>query len=150
MLSRPTTDQVLTGVMRGLDEIVLPAVTEEPARIALQMIQQLLRGAAVRAAHEIAWMHEEIADIVAAAEPLGDDPAVAAALADLAAPGDDSLHLDDVQRRYSRAGEVLSSAVEAAYAAGEPTLIAALQDVLQRRSDHEMQIVGQLDLVGRG
>ena len=99
---------------------VLPTITDEPARVAVQMIQQLLRGAAVRAAHEIAWMHEEIAAIREAAAPFaGDDgrwprPSPPSTLS--TAPACTS--------RTSRpattaAGEVLSRAVEAAFAAGD-------------------------------
>jgi hypothetical protein len=150
MLSRPTTEQVIAGVLGDLDRLVLPELDEGPGRVALQMIEQLLRGAAVRAAHEIAWMHEEIADIRDSISSVADDPAVAAALADLDALDPASLHLDDVQRRYSAASEALSCAADVAYAAGDQPLIARLQDVLDRRSAHEMQIVGQLDLVGRG
>ena len=40
--------------------------------------------------------------------------------------------------------------MEAAYAAGDQEGIDALRAVLQARSDREMQIIGQLDLVGRG
>jgi hypothetical protein len=52
--------------------------------------------------------------------------------------------------RYSLAGDVLGCAMEAAYAAGDEEGIEALRAVLRARSDREMQIIGQLDLVGRG
>jgi hypothetical protein len=150
VFTRPTTDQVLEGVLRELQETVLPRVEDEPARVALQMMAQLLRGAAVRAAHEIAWMHEEIAEITEAAAPLASDAATGAALAELAATDASSLHLADVVERYSLAGDVLGCAVEAAYGLGNQELIDALRAVLEARSAREMQIVGQLDLVGRG
>src|SRR5689334_2055632 len=119
MLSRPTTDQVLEGVQRDLDELVLPALSDEPARVAVGMMRQLVRGAAVRAAHEIAWMHEEIEQILAAVDAVRDDAGVSAALAELDELDTGSLHLADVQERYHRAGLVLSAAVEAAYAADD-------------------------------
>jgi hypothetical protein len=150
VFTRPTTDQVLEGVLRELQETVLPHVEDEPARVALQMMAQLLRSAAVRAAHEIAWMHEEIAEITEAAAPLASDAATGAALAELAATDASSLHLADVVERYSLAGDVLGCAVEAAYGLGDQELIDALRAVLEARSAREMQIVGQLDLVGRG
>jgi hypothetical protein len=150
VLSRPTTDQTIDGVLRDLESIVLPAVHAEPARVAIQMMQQVLRGASVRAAHEIAWMHEEIDDIAAATAPLSADPAVAEAREALAEADARSLHLHDVQHRYHLAGDLLGAAVEVAYASGDQGAIEALRAVLQRRSDHEMQIIGQLDLVGRG
>lgn len=150
MLSKPTTDHVIDGVVRSLDEIVLPTITDEPARVAVQMIQQILRGAAVRAGHEIAWMHEEIAGIRSVAASFADAPAVAAALTALDQLDDTRLELADVQARYDRAGEVLSCTVEAAYAAGDDDAIASTRQLLEQRSAHEMAIVGQLDLVGRG
>lgn len=150
MLSRPTTDEAITGVLRDLEEVVLPAVNDEAARVALQMIQQVLRSAAVRAAHEIAWMHDEIADIRAAAEPLRAVATVDAALIALDDLDTDRLHLADVRERYGRAGEVLSCAIDAAFATGDRDAVGLLRAVLTRRSANEMRVVGQLDLVGRG
>ena len=150
MLSRPTTDQVLEGILRDLRDRVLPHVDDEPAKVAAQMMEQLLRGAAVRAAHEIAWMHEEMAEIEAASKRFEADRAVGGALAELRGADASSLHLADVVARYSLAGDVLGCAMEAAYAAGDQEGIEALRAVLQARSDREMQIIGQLDLVGRG
>ena len=149
MLSRPTTDQAIEGVIRALDDTVLAAVGEGPAGVAVQMARQILRGCAVRAAHEIAWMHEEIAAICRLAERT-DAPAVRVALDALGALDTTSLHLADVQVRYDRAGEVLSCVVDAAFAAADAALTAAAREVLEARSAHEMEIVGQLDLVGRG
>jgi hypothetical protein len=150
VLSRPTTDQVLEGVVGDLRALVLPKLEDEPARVAVGMMEQLVRGAALRAAHEIAWMHEEMAEIQHAAFVVTDDAAVAAAMAAFEELDATSLHLEDVVARYSAAGEVLSCAVEAAYRRGDDAAIGALRDVLQRRSDREMQIIGSLDLVGRG
>lgn len=150
MLSRPTTDQALVGVLADLQAIVLPKLDDEPAKVAIQMMEQILRGAATRAAHEIAWMHDEIEEILEATAPTSDDAAVAAAMDAFAAADQTSLHLADVVERYSRAGEVLACAIEAAYRAGDPVLIEPLRTVLQRRSDREMQIIGALELVGRG
>ncbi|CAN5801570.1 MAG: hypothetical protein ACR2HP_03360 [Ilumatobacteraceae bacterium] len=153
MLSKPTTDHVINGVRATLDEQVLPKLTDEPTRVAVQMMQQILRGAAVRAAHEIAWMHEEIAGIRVVAAGAADDAAVAeavAALDGLDALDAASLHLEDVQARYDKAGEVLSRCVEAAYAAGDDEAVERARAVLALRSAHEMEIIGQLDLVGRG
>ena len=149
MLSRPTTDHVITGVIAALDERVMPTITDEPARVALQMAQQLLRGAAVRAAHEIAWMHDEI-DAIRQLAATTDDGAVAEALATLDGLDATSLHLAAVQARYDAAGEVLSRCIEAAYATGDQADVDRARTLLQARSAHEMEVVGQLDLVGRG
>ncbi len=150
MLSKPTTDHVINGVLATLEEQVLAKLTDEPARIAVQMMQQILRGAAARAAHEIAWMHEEIAAIRQVAAGAGGDAAVAEAINALDALDAASLHLEDVQARYDKAGEVLSRCVEAAYAAGDDEAVERARAVLALRSAHEMEIIGQLDLVGRG
>ena len=108
MYSRPTTEQILLGVARDLQEQVLPHVSDEPARVALGMIGQLLRGCAVRSAHEIAWAEEESEQIAAAVEGM-DDPDVVAARSALAAAPAASLHLDDVLDHYHRASVVLSA-----------------------------------------
>jgi len=150
VLSRPTTDHAINGVLSVLDEQVLPTITDEPARVAVQMMQQILRGAAVRAAHEIAWMHEEIAALRDVAARAGDAAELSEAVAALDALDGDSLHLEDVQARYDAAGEVLSRCVEAAYEAGDAAAVERARAVLQLRSAHEMAIIGQLDLVGRG
>jgi len=153
VLSRPTTDQVISCIANDLRDLVEPELRDGPAKVAVQMMQQMLRGAAVRAAHEIAWMDEEIAeisDVVASLPRISADEAVAAALAALAEADTASLQLEDVQRRYDLAGEVLAAAIEAGYAQSDQEAIDALRVVLQRRTDREMQIVGQFDLVGRG
>ena len=149
MLTRPTTEQVLTAVARELDEVVLPVVAEEPVRVALGMITQLLRGCAQRAAHEIAWMHEETAAIEAAVAGIDDD-ATRGALAALHDAPAGSLHLDDVVALYHLASEVVGAAIEWAYRTGHQERARDLRDLLVARSGHEMQIVGVLDLVGRG
>jgi hypothetical protein len=149
MLARPTTDQVLDGIVASLTDDVLPAIQDEPARVAVQMIVQLARSAAVRSAHEIAWMHEEI-DAVRAAGTASTDAPVGEAVAALDEIDFTSLHLADVQRRYDAAGEVLSRLAEAAFADGTAHDRAAVRELLAARSAHEMAIVGQLDLVGRG
>jgi hypothetical protein len=135
MITRPTTQQVILGIVRDLNEVVLPTVADEPARVAIGMISQLLSGCATRAAHEIAWMHDEIAAMDAAT---GHSTTVV------------SLHLDDVCTAYHDASVALSEAIETAYAAGDTERAASLRELLLARSGHEMEIVGALDLVGRG
>ena len=74
MLARPTTDQVLDGIVPSLTDDVLPTIKDEPARVAVQMILQLAASAAVRSAHEIAWMHDEIDAVRAAGTASADGP----------------------------------------------------------------------------
>jgi hypothetical protein len=137
MLSRPTTEQILRKIAEELAETVLPALPDGQAKVAVGMMTQLLNGCAVRAAHEIAWVHEEIAAIEALVGPVP------------AAHGD-SLHLEDVLQRYHAASQALADAVDAAYAAGDTARVEALRQLLEARNAHEMAIVGALDLVGRG
>lgn len=137
MLSRPTTEQILRKIAEELTETVLPALPDGQAKVAVGMMTQLLNGCAVRAAHEIAWVHEEIA-------------AIEALVGHVPGAHGDSLHLDDVLVRYHAASQALADAVDAAYAAGDTARVEALRQLLEARNAHEMAIVGALDLVGRG
>ena len=149
MLTRPTTDQILNGVADELTTTVLPDVQSEPVRVMLGMMDQLLRGCAQRAAHEIAWMADETDAIVVAVQPFAGEPEVAAALDALgAAPV--SLHLAEAAARYHLASEVLAAALEAAFTNGDDEGRAALFALLRARNATELQIIGQLNLVGRG
>ena len=136
MLTRPSTDQVLVGIANELRDAVAPEVHNEPLQVLLGQIDQILRGLAVRSAHEIAWMHEE-ADTIAAATGT-----------DVGWPA--SLHLDDVCRWYDTVSRALSAALDAAFAAGDTARVAELKVLLDARSATEMRIVGALELVGRG
>ena len=136
MLTRPTTDQVLVGIADELRDAIAPEVHSEPLQVLLGQIDQILRGLAVRSAHEIAWMHEE-ADTIAAATGT-----------DVGWPA--SLHLGDVCAWYDSVSRTLSAALDAAFAAGDTARLAELKLLLDARSATEMRIVGSLDLVGRG
>jgi hypothetical protein len=136
MLSRPTTSQLLDGIARDLRDIVLADVASEPTKVMIGMMIQLLGSCAQRAAHELAWVHEEAAGIAAVAGR------------DLGAPA--SLHTDDVLVWYDQVSRVLSEGIEAAYAAGDAAAIEAWRAELDRRRAHEAQVLGALDLVGRG
>jgi hypothetical protein len=136
MFAKPTTEQVLLGLVAHLDEMIAPELQTDGARNALGMITQILRGCATRSAHEIEWMFEEIGAI---AEATGTERVTPA-----------SLHLDDVCAAYSAASGRLGDAVDSAYAAGDTARAESLRDLLKARSAHEMAIVGALDLVGRG
>lgn len=136
MLTRPTTEQVLVGIADELRDTVAPLVHDAPVQVLLQQIDQILRGLATRAAHEIAWMHEE-ADSIAAITGT-----------DVGWPT--SLHLEDVVSWYDQVSRVLSAALDAAFAEGDTTRVAELKQLLDARSATEMRIVGSFDLVGRG
>ena len=65
MLSRPTTEQILLDCCRELMTNVLPLLTDATAQVSVIMVETVLRNTAVRAAHEVAWMRDETADIEA-------------------------------------------------------------------------------------
>jgi hypothetical protein len=136
MLSQPTTEQILNGIARDLEETVLADVGSEPTKVMVGMMIQLLRSCAQRAAHEVAWVHEEAAAIAGAAGR------------DLGAPA--SLHLDDVLRWYDSVSRVLSEGIEEAYRAADPGRIDTWRELIDMRRAHEAQILGSLELVGRG
>jgi hypothetical protein len=136
MFTRPTTEQVLRGIADDLREAVAPEVTSEPVKVLLGQIDQILRGLATRSAHEIAWIHDEVAMIAEVTGAYLGEPA--------------SLHLEDVVAWYDASSRVLSAAIDAAFAADDRARVAELKAVLDARSANEMQVVGQLDLVGRG
>jgi len=136
MLTRPTTEQVLVGIADELRDTVAPLIASEPVTVLLGQIDQILRSLAVRSAHETAWIHEE-ADTIAAVTGT-----------DVGWPA--SLHLDEVVAWYDTVSRVLSTALDAAFAAGDTARIAELKHLLDARSANEMHIVGALELVGRG
>ena len=108
MIAKPTTEQILNDCSRELMEVVLPAVTDQTVMVTIFMMDLVLRNCAVRAAHEIAWMTEEIAALEAFTGAGGAD-----------AQRRRSLHLDDVVERYRQASEAFSRAMEDAVAAGD-------------------------------
>ena len=154
MISLPSTDQIILDCRRELLEVIGPEVTTEAGKVSVQMVENVLRNAAQRAAHEIAWMRDETlameayaADTLAA---LASAPGVAAALAALNGGPRQSLHLQDMALTYSLAGEALSCALEAALAADHHELSARASALLGARSANEVQIMGEWGFVGRG
>jgi len=136
MFSRPTTEQLLAGIAEELRTVVASEVQTETTKIMLQQIDQILMGCSRRAAHEIAWVHEEAEKIGAlTGKPIG-QPA--------------SLHLEDVLAWYHQVSSLLSDEVGAAFRSGDQNRIDAVKEVLDARSAIEMQVLGALDLVGRG
>ncbi len=136
MFTRPTTEQILRGIADELRDTVTPEVQSEPVKVLLAQIDQLLRSMATRAAHEIAWIHDEATAIAAITG------------ADVGWP--ESLHLDDVASWYDSVSRSLSAAIDEAFEAGDAARVAELKALLDARSANEMRIVGALDLVGRG
>jgi hypothetical protein len=152
MLSRPTTEQILLDCCRELMTNVLPSLTDATAQVSVIMVETVLRNTAVRAAHEVAWMRDETADIEAyAREVAAQAPGTTleTALAALAAAPRDRLHLDDVVETYCRAGNALSAALETAVASGLAPLIQRGEEILDVRSGHETDVMAGWSPTGR-
>ncbi|HXO25099.1 MAG TPA: hypothetical protein VN870_10980 [Streptosporangiaceae bacterium] len=153
MLSRPTTEQILLDCCRELMTTVLPSLTDATAQVSVIMVETVLRNTAVRAAHEVAWMRDETADIEAYVQAVAAQvPGTASldtALAALAAAPRDSLHLDDVVETYCQAGNALSAALETAVASGLATLIQRGEEILDVRTGHETDVMAGWTPTGR-
>ena len=153
MLSRPTTEQILLDCCRELMTTVLPALTDETAQVSVIMVETVLRNAAVRAAHEVAWMRAETAEIEsytqAVAEQAPGADLLRAALKALADAPRDSLHLDDVVETYCRAGNALSAALETAVAGNLTGLVRRGEEILDARDGHETEVMAGWSPTGR-
>ena len=156
MITRPSTEQIILDCRRELLEVIGPEVTSEAGKVSVQMLENVLRNAATRAAHEVVWMRDETAamesfarDTLTAHPTAQGSPHITTAL-DALAKGPASLHLDDVATTYSLAGESLSCAIEVALAEADSELSARGATLLAARSATEVQIMGEWGFVGRG
>ncbi len=152
MIATPTTDTLIGDCCRELMEAILPGLTDETLKLRLVMTETVLRNAAVRAAHEIAWMREETAALLAYAGRVaarhGSEPLRAELAAAQAGPAD-SLHLADVAGRYERAGQAFAAALAAAQEAGAADLIAQARELLRDRIATEKEVMATYAVVGR-
>lgn len=152
MITRPRTDDLIGDCCRELIEHIMPALSEETLRVRLAMTETVLRNAAVRAAHEIAWMREEteqlceFARAVAARHP---SPAIATALEVVDHSSSANLHLDGVVDTYEAAGRAFEAALEIAAATGAADLVAAARELLRARIDTEKRVMATYVVVGR-
>jgi hypothetical protein len=153
VIAKPTTEQILLECCRQLTEVVLPALDDDTVKVSVMMLDLVLRNAAIRAAHEIAWMREETsalqdyASAVQSARP--STPGLQDALGSCAAGDATSLHLDDVVEQYRLASEAFSLALEAAVAAGDTALVELGADVLDRRMVNETEVMAGWSPIGR-
>jgi len=152
VITRPTTDVLIEDCCRELMEGILPGLTDETLKLRLVMTETVLRNAAVRAAHEIAWMRAETAALIGyagqVAERHGSEPLRAALAAAQEAPAG-SLHLADVADRYERAGQAFAAALAAAQEAGAADLIAQARELLRDRIATEKEVMATYAVVGR-
>jgi hypothetical protein len=152
MIGRPTTEQILLDCCRELMEDVLPTVTDETTIVRVAMIEQVIRNAAARCAHEIGWMLEEMpviegyARAVLAAAPNDD---LAAALRAVEDGADARMDLDVVTDRYARAGNLFAAALETAVSSGLTDLQADGERLLDARLTREQQVMAGWSPTGR-
>lgn len=141
MLSRPTTDQIIIDCRHELLTAVDAAVTDPTVKITIQMLENVLRNVAERAAHEIAWMREEtdlmIGFAIEVQSILGASPELTQALQAFENGKSDSLHLEDVSKTYSLAGECLSVSIEIVFAASHTALHLRSREILAIRLDRK-------------
>ncbi|MGH3200572.1 MAG: hypothetical protein ACRDOA_02190 [Streptosporangiaceae bacterium] len=152
MITRPTTDALIEDCCRELMEGILPGLTDETLKLRLVMTETVLRNAAVRAAHEIAWMRAETAALLAYARRVAarhGSASLRAALADAGAGPADSLHLADVADCYERAGQAFAAALVAAQEAGAADLVARARELLRVRIATEKDVMATYAVVGR-
>lgn len=151
MITQPTADRILEVVQQDLRDNVLPAVTDPQVIASLHMIDHILGTLAIRAEHEIAWLVEETEDLeglgVQVVHALPAARRVEAALDALRATPLASLRLSDVTARYSLASEILSCAVEDVPV--DADVRSAVEARLDARLSHEVEIIGEFQLVGR-
>ena len=137
MIAKPTTEQILNDCSRELMEVVLPAITDQTVQVAVMMMDLVLRNAAKRAAHEIAWMTEEI-----------DELETYAGVAPSSGTGG-SLHLDDVVERYRHASDAFSRAMEDAIAAADEERTRRGAELMAHRVEREQEVLCGWSPVGR-
>jgi hypothetical protein len=153
MISNPTTKQLIDAVCIELSSKVAPVIHDPTVSIQLEMAISILQTTAVRCANELAWMHEERDAIEATAgqllAALPDAEGLAAAMSAYVDAKTASLYLDDAQADYARASEVLSCAIEAAYASGDDEHIAAVGRLIDQRHSNQQAVTGQFMAIGR-
>lgn len=152
MIPRPTTDDLIADCCRELTEHILPGLTDPTLQVRLVMTETVLRNAAVRAAHEIAWLRGETDALhgyaleVARRHP---SPDLTARLAALDAAPRDSLHLTDVVTVYEQAGRAFEAALAAAEKASSPDLVVLARRLLHDRIATEKRVMATYAVVGR-
>lgn len=152
MISRPTTDQLIADVCQDLVDAVLPALTDETLQVRVAMAETVLRNAAIRAAHEIAWMSDETAALIEYAKAVNARIPSVELTAELAAFDDGpqhSLHLADVVETYERASRAFAVALAAVQREGIAELVDGARDLLHDRVSTEKLVMATYAVVGR-
>ena len=153
MISRPTTPQLIDAMCIALSNTVAPAITDPTVQVQLAMAISVLQTTSVRSGNELAWMQEERDAIEETAgrllQALPDATALSEALTTYVNGKTGSLYLDVAQGDYARASEVLSCAIEAAYASGDADHIAAVGRLIDQRHANQQTTTGQFTALGR-
>lgn len=152
MITIGTSTRAIAVIRDELKNSVLPHLTDKRAISTLQMVDFALRQLQTANDHQIEWLCEEIASIENMAKraelELPGDAAVHAAIRALQETPADSLSLESLTRRYSLAGEVLSSVIESVIDCPGPLLDEVL-GIMDRRLERELQIRGEFQAVGQ-
>ncbi len=152
MITRPTTDQLIAEVWQELVDAVMPALSDETLQVRVAMAETVLRTAAVRAAHEIAWMSDETAALMTYARTVEariPSSELSAALTAFDEVPRNSRHLADVVETYERADEAFAVALATAQREGSADLLDAARDLLQARVSTEKVVMATYAVVGR-
>ena len=116
------------------------------------MAVTVLGNAAVRAAHEIAWMREETQTALAFAREViatHPDERITAALDAVESAPRDSLHLADVVEVYEQASRTLALAVQVAHDSDSEELVSRAAALLRARVEVEKVVMADYAVVGR-
>jgi hypothetical protein len=152
MMVRSTTEQLLLDCCREFMEGILPAVSDQTAIVRIFMVEQVLKNAAIRAAHEISWITEEIPQIEAYARAVlavADRAQLRNQLDRLAQTADAGLDLDPLVERYARASEALSTALEIAVTEELTDLRRQGEQLVQARHARETTVMAGWSPTGR-
>lgn len=152
MITRPTTDELIRDCCRELTDEIVPALHDDTLELRIIMAVTVLGNAAVRAAHEIAWMREETQTALAfAREVLATQPdeRIAAAVEAVEAAPRESLHLADVVEVYEQASRALALAVQVAHDSNSDELVSRAAGLLRGRVEVEKAVMADYAIVGR-
>ncbi|EHB45313.1 hypothetical protein MycrhDRAFT_6567 [Mycolicibacterium rhodesiae JS60] len=153
MMTLPSSSQLISVIRAEIQE-TMSGITEDPRIVnCLNMIDSMLATIAIRCDHEIGWMISEIDDISELASHVvaegADDGRANTGLAGLRDTELTEFDTETVRTRYHLASSLLADCAELALGAGGD-IRRRLDGVLAKRVDHERQIRGALELVGRG
>lgn len=150
MITRPSTPRVLEDICEQLVRDVMPGVTDDAARLRLEMLIAVLNNCANASGSEIALMREETALYVEYATDVAaalNSPRTTAAIDAIQAS--ESLLLADVAAEYSRASNAFSDALDAAMDHGHSEFQNRGEEILKLRLANERKVLSGSSSLGR-